>query len=230
MNINNVSSTNSAALHGMRSMQKPDPAKMAEDLFSKLDTKNQGYLEKADLSAVLSKISGSGDSSGSTSADEMFAKLDGDGDGEVTKSEMSATFEQIASQLDGPFPRMRMQGQGGDMPPPGDQQDEGLSKDQLTSMLEDAGSTDSKKTDILTQLVNNFDAADSNGDGKITRDEARSYNEKSTSNTSNTSVATSSSQSANTSDMQFMKKMMELMRAYGGFNSDSQSSSFSTSA
>ena len=50
-------------------------------------------------------------------------------------------------------------------------------------MLEDVSSTDSNKTDMLTQLVNNFDAADSDGDGKVTREEAQSYYESTTSNT-----------------------------------------------
>lgn len=229
MSINSIGSSNSAAMHGMQSMQRPDPAKMADDLFSKLDSKNQGYLEKADLETALNKIGNSGDSA--SSADEMFAKLDSDGDGKVTKQEMSATFEQIASELDGPFPRMRLNGQG-DMPPPppqdGEKADEGFTQEQLTAMSEDNDSTASKKTDLFSQLANNFDAADSNGDGKVTHDEAMAFEQANSSNSGSEDGDASNSRSANASDMQFMKKMMELMHAYGG--DTNQTTSFSTSA
>jgi len=110
MNINNVSSANSAA--GMRSMQRPDPSKMAEDLFSKLDGKGQGYIERSDLEAALGHIGNSNSKHASDSAEQMFSARDGNGDGKVTQQEMAATFEKVASELDGAFPRMRMLDQG----------------------------------------------------------------------------------------------------------------------
>lgn len=87
-------------------MQLPDPSKMAEQLFSKLDIKEQGYLEKSDLQAAfgnLSKSDNSNSTSNSTAIDDMFSKLDGDGDGKVTKAEMSATLEKLPRNWMGHF-------------------------------------------------------------------------------------------------------------------------------
>lgn len=231
MSVNTIGSTQSSALYGMQPRQKPDPNKMAEDLFAKLDTNNQGYLQKSDLETALSKVSGSSDSSSSLSADELFSKLDGDGDGKVTQQEMAATFEQISAELDGPFPRMRLQGQEGmPPPPPGEQADQGLSKDQLTEMVDSANTSDSGKTDGLSRLLDNFDQADSDGDGKITGDEAKSFYESQDVGASATATA-SSEQSSGTSDMQFMKTLMDLLHAYGGHETGSQSgNSLSASA
>lgn len=179
MSVSNISSTDSTAFYSMRPMHKPDPAKMAEDLFAKLDSKGQGYLEKADLETALNKLGDSGNSGDTPSVDAMFAQLDSDSDGKITQQDMSATFEKIAAELDGPFPRRRLQGQEGQgqgtMPPPDGQQDSGLSKDQLSSMLEAANSSGNQQSEGLSQLVKNFDQADSNGDGKVSRDEADAY-------------------------------------------------------
>lgn len=42
-----ISSVNSNSSVMMKGMPHPDPAKMAEDLFSKLDTTGKGYIEKS---------------------------------------------------------------------------------------------------------------------------------------------------------------------------------------
>lgn len=228
MNVNSISNGAASSVSYGTRPQRPDPAKMAEDLFSKLDSKNQGYLEKSDLESALSKIGTSSGSAGSSSAEQMFAKLDGDGDGKVTKQEMSATFEQMASQLDGPFPRMRLQGQG-DAPPPRQDNgkvDEGFTKDQLSAMAEDSQSSDSQLSDLFGQLASNFDVADSNGDGKITHDEAMAYQQA---NSSKAGDQTSSA-STGSSDSQFMKQMLDLLHAYGDSADPAESSLISTSA
>jgi hypothetical protein len=218
MSINGISSSsNYMSTQNIHARQKPDPAKMAEDLFSKLDTKGQGYLEKTDLETAFGKISDSNSNSDSSSADQLFAKLDGNGDGKVTKDEMTSTLKQIASQLDGPFPRMRLQGQEG-MQPPADGQkvDQGLTKDQLTAMGNDKNSPDSNMTNMFSQLASNFSTADTNSDGKVTRDEAMAYQQANSSNSANQSGSSSSSSSSSEiSDQQFMRKMMQLLHAYG---------------
>lgn len=314
MTISSVNSSSSAMM--MRGMQRPDPSKMAADLFSKLDTTGKGYIEKSDLQTALGKLpqsDSSNSSSSSTSADDLFSKMDSDGNGKVTKEEMSATIEKIASQLDGPFPRMRMQnGQGGregDMPPPpppsggqgtqkasstdssnsnqssdpadtngdgtvsakealayaesqsssstntstssadaqlmqmlaggmppppppqdGSQSAQGFTKDQLTSMSKDLSSTDSNKSKVMSDIASNFDAADANGDGKVSGSEARAFEEsKNSSGTSSSTETSSSTSSASNADAQFMKQMMQLLKSYG-FDQTAENSSFSTSA
>ncbi|MGZ5006540.1 MAG: EF-hand domain-containing protein [Methylobacter sp.] len=296
MSINSISGGSSAM---MRAMQRPDPSKMAEDLFSKLDTKGQGYIEKSDLEAALSKTSqsdGSTTSSSSSVADALFSKLDGNGDGKVTKDEMSATIQKIASELDGPAPRMRMQGGMPPPPPPqGGQGPEGtqgtnstnassssqsndpadtngdgtvsatealayalsqatsdagssssstssadgqlmqmlagnmqpphndgpgFTKDQLTSMSQQLSSTDGKKSQVIGDIVSNFDAADSDGDGKVSGSEAKAF-EKSKND--------SASSASTVSDAQFMKQMMQLLHSYGSVGQSAENSSFSAS-
>ncbi len=304
MNINSINSGNSAITSGgMRGVQRPDPAKMAEDLFSKLDTKGQGYIEKSDLETALSKVSQSGGSSSSSVADALFSKLDNNGNGKVTKEEMSATIQKIAAELDGPAPRMRMQGgmppppQGGgqgpqaaaptnsstsnqtsdpadtngdgtvsasealayelsqaasstdtsssstasstdgqlmqmlagNMPPPPPQGgDQGFTKDQLTSMSKELSSTDSNRSKVMSDIAGNFDAADTNGDGKVNGSEAKAYEESK--NASGSTGTLSSTSSASSSDAQFMKQMMQLLHSYGGFDQTTENSSFSASA
>ncbi len=304
MSISSISSSSTTMLSGIKGMQRPDPSKLAEQLFSKLDTKGQGYIEKSDLETALSNVSQTDGSSGSTSnsstAGDMFAKLDNNGDGKVTKEEMSATLQKIAAELDGPFPKMRMQGgQGGTPPPPpqdggeasstnssnqasdpadangdgtvsesellayeqlqaasgtktssssstaitdaqlmqmlsgkmppqeGGHDDQGFTKDQLTSMSKELSSTDSNRSKVMSDIAGNFDAADTNGDGKVSGSEARTFEEsKDTSGNS----SSSSPSSASSTDAQFMKQMMQLLHSYGGFDQTAENSSFSASA
>ena len=86
-------------------MKRPDPTQMANKLFSQLDTKNQGYLEKSDLQTALS--SATGDSS--SNVDALFTQLDGNSDGKVTKDEMADTLKKLADELYNQFNQMRTQ-------------------------------------------------------------------------------------------------------------------------
>ncbi|MDP1664516.1 MAG: EF-hand domain-containing protein [Methylobacter sp.] len=301
MSISSINSSSSAMMSG--AMKRPDPAKMAEDLFSKLDTAGKGYIEKSDLQTALGNMSQSDSSSSSTSADDMFSKMDSDGNGKVTKEEMSATIQKIASELDGQSPRMRMQGdmppppppggaQGaqkssssdssnssqdidladanedgtvsakeaqayaasqassdtsstssadaqlmqmlaGGMPPPppqeGGQGGQGFTKDQLTSMSKDLNSTGSERSKVMSDVAANFDAADINGDGKVSGSEARTFEDSKNASGTGSSTDTSSTSSASNADAQFMKQMVQLLKSYG-FDQTAESSGFSTSA
>lgn len=256
------SSIGSVGNMSMFRMNRPDPSQMASKLFSKLDSSNQGYIEKSDLQSALSQISGtssatssssSSSSSSTSSVDDMFAKLDTDGDGKVTKDEFTSSLKKLSDELDSQFNNMRMNGFGGQQegggmaaaggmpppPPPGGGQggsDSGFTKDQLTSQLSDIGSSDSKRSSLISDVVNNFDTADSDGDGKVTFKEAMAY-EQSTNGTSGTSSSSASSSSSSsgsdssssnsnasslTSDAQLMKTIMQLAQAYGAFGQNQQ--------
>lgn len=82
--ISNISS--SSAYSGM---QRPDPAKMVDKMFSTLDTTGKGYIDKADLQTALDQTSSNGKSGNTPSVDEVFKKLDSNGDGKITKQEMT---------------------------------------------------------------------------------------------------------------------------------------------
>lgn len=201
-------------------------------LFAKLDTKKQGYLEQSDLVSAFSQISSG---SSSSAASDVFSALDSNSDGKVTESEFSTTLSKLQAELDSQFSQMRMSGHGGHgsqgmagMPPPPPQNDAGFSKDELTSQLSEIGSTDSKRSGFISNIVQNFSAADTNGDGKVSMTEAQSYNSNSSKDTSSVSSAaastTGTSSSAASSDAQVMFQIMQLMHAYGNFGDNQQNS------
>jgi Ca2+-binding EF-hand superfamily protein len=206
---------------------------MASSMFSKLDTSNKGYINKSDLQSAFSKLSGS---NGSPSADDVFKQMDGNGDDKVTKEEMITSLQKISDQLDSQFQSSRMQtggrqGGSGDMPPMppggmaplGGADNAGMTKDQLTQMQKDGGSNNK-----LDDLVQNFDKADTNHDGKVSATEAQTYDKSSSMD------STPSTSSSNQNDqVSVLLKMMQLMQAYNVNGQDEKhtgSSLFSASA
>lgn len=218
--IGSVSSSYASSVMSHRP-PRPDASKMADQLFSQLDTTSKGYLEKSDLQSAFSQISStSGSSSNSgASVDDVFKQLDSDDDGKITKDELSTSLKKLADQLDSQFDQMRMSHQGSQgaqgmppPPPPGGRNDTGFSKDELQSQLSDIGSSDSTRSDLITEIVNNFDKADTDSDGKVSFQEAIAYDQK----TSSSSTGSTSANSASTasSEQAIMKRIVELMQAY----------------
>lgn len=211
-------------------------SQMASLLFSKLDTKSQGYIEKTDLASAFSQI-GSSDSS---SVDDVFAALDSDSDGKVTASEFSTVLSQLQEELDTQFNQMRMQGMGGHgpqgmggmPPPPPPADDAGFTKEELSTQLEEADSSDSERTSLISSIVDNFEAADTDGDGKVSFQEAMAYKE-STSDDSATNAASATAGSSASNEAQIMRTIMQLIHAYGAGQEGTESglaSLLSTSA
>ena len=253
--IGGIGSSSSMMMQSMRGMTRPDPAKMAERLFSKLDTSGAGFIQKSDLQTAFDTASSSsgvsGSTSGTTSVEDLFAQLDSDSDGKVTKQEFSDTLTKLAEQLDNHAMSMRMSGgmQGGGgmggmggMPPPpppqGGQDDAGFTKDELSSQLEEIGSSDSTRSDLISNVVANFDEADTNGDGKVSFKEAMAFDQASAS-TNTSSSATSSTDTATATstaskddvEAKAILQIMRLMQAYGiGNDNGVASSSVSVSA
>lgn len=204
-------------------------SQMASLLFSRLDTKNQGYIEKSDLASAFSNIASQ--KSDSTSSDDVFAALDGDSDGKVTESELSTVLAKLQEQLDSQFNQSRMrgmgshggpQGMGGMPPPPPPGDDAGFTKAELTEQLQSADSSDSARSSLLNKVVENFEAADSNSDGKVSFQEAMAYDQANSSDTGSES-ASSTQSTADSDEAKVMMKIMQLMHAYGG-GQDSASS------
>jgi len=79
----------------------------SESLFNKLDTKKQGFVDQADLTAALGT-----DEAGSTDNDddaaEMIKLFDGDSDGKITQSELSAAVSKVADELNAQFDSSRV--------------------------------------------------------------------------------------------------------------------------
>jgi Ca2+-binding EF-hand superfamily protein len=214
-------------------------ASSISQLFSMLDSKKQGYIEQSDLVSAFSQIStNTSSTSDSNSVSQMFAALDSNNDGKVTESEFSTTLSKLQEQLDSQLNSMRMDGFSGSQgtggmsgmsPPP--QDDAGFTKDQLQSQLSEIGSSDSQRSGFINNVVNNFDTADTDGDGKVSFSEAQGINKSlsasSTSSGSTTSTTTDSTTTANataSSEAQLMMKIMQLMHAYGDFDQNTASS------
>ena len=77
---------------------------------------------------------------------------------------------------------------------------------------------DSARASLISNVVNNFDAADTDEDGKVSFQEAIAYDKanpaSSTSSTDSTSSATSVA-SSDTTDAQVFRQLMDLLRTYG---------------
>ncbi len=225
----------------MMVQQRPSPAKMAESLFTKLDTSGKGYIEKGEIQSGLNQIAGSENvgagAKNGASADDIFQNLDGNSDGKITKNEMASGIEKLAASLNSQFNQMRMNGSliggQGAMPPPGRMpppQGGGpdLTKEQLTSLSSTLASTDSHRASQMSNIAQNFEAADANNDGKVSFQEAQSY-DKTYQNTASSSNGELKSTSSNT-DPLIMKQMFDLLQAYGNSNSSSSGSNVSVFA
>jgi Ca2+-binding EF-hand superfamily protein len=219
--ISSLSSISSTMMtQGMQQRQRPNPTQMAENLFSRIDTSSQGYIEKADLQAALDKTT----SGSSSSVDDLFTKLDSDSDGKVTKQEFSDVLTALAEQMDQQYSSMRMNNamQGGGMggpsgmpppPPPGD--DAGFTKEELTSQLEEIGGSDSERSSLISNVITNFDEADTDGDGKVSFTEAMAFEQSSSATGASTSASESATTASNTdSEARLMQQIMRLMQAY----------------
>ena len=203
----------------------------ASYLFSKIDTSNKGYIEKDDLVSAFSSLTSTSD----TSASDVFSQLDSDSDGKVTESEFSSTLQQLAETLNSQYDQSRMQG-AMPPPPPPPADDAGFTEDELTSQLEEIGDTDSARSSLISSIVENFEAADTDGDGdgKVSHTEAMTYAEANDIATpasgANASEVTSQSGNTSVSDTQIYQQIMELMRAYGSQNTEQSFLSSLTSA
>ena len=174
--VSGINTSSIASLYSEQTSQrrqKPDAATMAEDLFAKLDTSGKGYIEQSDLTSALSSTS-STSTEGTASASEIFSQLDSDGDGKVTQDELKTSMQKLAESLDSQFDEMRMQA-GMPPPPPPAESDAGFTEEELTDQLAEIGSTDSARASLISNVVNNFDAADTNQDGKVSLQEAMAY-------------------------------------------------------
>jgi hypothetical protein len=143
-------------------------SKWADSVFSKLDTKNQGYIEKSDLQSALSGVDGS--TTPSSDIDDAFGALDGDGDGKVTKSELTEAMTKLSDQLNAQFDASRVNGGGKrpDGPPPGPPPGGAGGPG-------GAGSADSTAS---TSTSSTTEPADANGDGTVSAQEQAAYETK----------------------------------------------------
>lgn len=189
----------------------------ASDLFSKLDSSSKGYLDASDFSKALQSVQQ--DTSDSQSS-EWFSQLDADADGKLTSDEFSSgVSEQLynarGSMGAGGPPPGGMNGMQGmpPPPPPEDAEDSGKTVDELSEMLDNVKDSDSHLASDLQSIIDQFDQADSDQDGKVTREEAMAFKESQ--KTSGSTTSDSSANSLSASQMQLQHTLMQLMKSYG---------------
>lgn len=219
--------------------QRPDPAQMAEQAFSKLDTKGQGYLEVSDLESAFSNIaSASGSTSGSeatSTANDLFKKLDADSDGKVTKDEFSSGLKKLADDLESQFNQSRTSGVGQDRgapppPPPSGASEASGGTDAVSSGSATTSSTATSSTSD-TSASKTYEAADTNQDGKVTQKEEEAYLLKLLEAKAAASGDKGTQQAGaadNNSEATLFKKAIQLLQAYSS-PSPSNSQSISVS-
>jgi len=144
-------------------------SQFAEALLTSMDSDSSGSIDSTEFSSAALALSSSTDES---TISDAFSSLDSDGDGTISADELSALFSDGSTMAAGSMPP----------PPPPAQssssnstEDTGYTADELTAMASEVSSTDSNLASLLASVVENFDAADANGDGKVTSAEAMAY-------------------------------------------------------
>ena len=213
----------------MSGTKRPDPSKMADDLFSKLDTTGKGYLTKSDLQSAATQLPGSdsSNSSGSTSSsanvDELFKKLDANGDGNITKDELTSGLKQLADAFGGQ--NVTSGGGKAGASAAGGTPPSGSGNAKSTSSTNGTSSTQSSSTSKT------YDPADTNQDGTVSAQERIAYAQKQLASQLQSSASSASSNSASStsmsSDAKIFKQITDIMHAYGGSDSGSNNSGFS---
>lgn len=140
-------------------------SQFAEALLTSMDSDSSGSVDSTEFSSAALALSISDESAISSA----FSSLDSDGDGTISEDELSTLFTEESGMAAGGMPPP---------PPPtssSTEEDTGYTADELTAIAEEVSSTDSNLASLLASVVENFDVADADGDGKVTSAEAMAY-------------------------------------------------------
>jgi hypothetical protein len=205
-------------------------SKWADAVFSKLDTKNQGYIEKSDLQSALSATD---DTAGTQSndVDDAFSALDGDGDGKVTKSELTDVMTKLADQLSAQFDASRVNGGGKrpDGPPPGPPPG-GLQGAQGGDSAGAMGSSGSASSSTSSSTSGTTEAADTNGDGTVSAQEQMAYDTKQASESGESDGAGTNKAGHERDPMREFAHALKLLKAYADSGDDGTTTGVSVEA
>lgn len=224
-------------------------SQLAEQAFSKIDSGKQGFFDIAGLTtAVNDAVSSSQNtknlSFSTTDIETAFKQIDSDGDGKVTQQEFTSTVSQLKSKgghhhhhhasSDASAAGSDMAGMQSMPPPPpppsgaqgSNGADEGFTSVELKTQLDEITKSDAKRSTLINQVLNNFSAADVDGNGKVNFAEAmqldKSLSASNTAATASTSVSSTDAQATSQRDVtaeqmqqKLMRQIMRMMQAYG---------------
>ena len=243
--MNGISGAGMGMMQSMFGYNRPDPTQMAHKLFTEIDTAGQGYIEKSDLAAAYQTTATvTSTSSDDSDIDELFSQLDSNDDGKITQQEFTDSFIQIDEQISNIMSQMRANEALGTMPPPppppppdaqAGEAGDGFTLEQLTAQLEEIGSSDPRRAELISTIIENFEEADTDGDGKVSFAEAMTFNEGGPTgvNTASTDeTLLSSVESSQDLNQRAMMQLIRLLQAYGvdQYSSSENASSISESA
>ena len=151
-------------------------SQISQNIFSKLDTEGQGYLSQEVLSSAFGSLNSS---EADSDAESLVSAMDSDSDGQITKSELSKGVENLLSQLGQSQQRPPM---GGGMPPPpppgggkGGGEDMSVTAEEAAELAE--STEDERLSEVMSQIADNFDEADADGDGVVTQQEGMAFHQ-----------------------------------------------------
>lgn len=146
-------------------------AQMRDKMFGKADANSDGSIDKAEFA----KGGPQGAQGSGKNTDEMFAKIDKDSNGKLSKDEFKSIEGSMSSQMQS----MMLAMQGGGSASGSDSMQsliDMLSNNEKTGSVGGVGGTSgaeqSKRLDEL------FEKADGDKDGKLSKDEMKSFDEK----------------------------------------------------
>jgi Ca2+-binding EF-hand superfamily protein len=166
-------------------------SKFAEELLTSMDSDSSGSVDSTEFSSAALKLSNADEST----VNNAFKALDSNGDSKISIDELTSMLSAQQSTA-----------AAGSTPPPppssssSTQTDTGYTADELTAMASEVSSTDSNLASLLSSVVANFSAADTNGDGKVTSAESMAY-QQSTQQDTTTSGTTDASKVAASGSM-----------------------------
>lgn len=119
-----------------------------------------------------------------------------------------------------------MGGPGGMPPPPREGEDGGFTLDELTAQLEEIGDSDPARASLLSSVIENFETADSDGDGKASFAEAMALQESLAGTSGAGGTPGTQAQGADLA----LARILQLAQAYGTSAFQSSLSQLSVSA
>ncbi|MGC4402915.1 EF-hand domain-containing protein [Methyloversatilis sp. MC4-4] len=226
MSISGVGSSMASAMQSAMQAnrpQKPDASAMAADVFAMLDSSGKGYIDSSDLAGAL-------ESTGSSaSAEDLLGAMDGDGDGKVTEQELGSLLQKVADQLEDSFGASRVGQAMGNRPPPPPPppagEDEGMSVEQLGAMAEEAEASGSAEASELAALVESFDEADTDGDGKVSFQEAMAFRESEEAASGASSDSRPPPPDETARDERMLARVLQMLQEYTGDSSTASTGS-----
>jgi hypothetical protein len=105
--------------------------------------------------------------------------------------------------------------------------DIGFTEEELTAQLEEIGDSDSTRSTLIENILADFEAADTDGDGRVNLEEAMAFDQTNSDSSNEPGIASGvTSSDTETLNEKVMMQMMRLVQAYSlGGQAENETSS-----